>query len=198
MLPWKNEDNLVLYRLIDVTSSIKVVWEYPFTLHFASEAGECNLTPNVMLATEDAIEIYDIYEEKGFEYIQSGSVLNSIIKELSLLNIKYHRVSYAQLAHSIQHSNASIIVRYARVPLSPLAQTIHKERIETIQHVNWDHYENSLQNVTHKQTLCRLIIHGKVLYDSSKPLNSSSKFYWYNSMKIPSNIGEIHHGSIFV
>lgn len=181
MIQWESHNELNAFRLLDANPAVLAYHEQPLTIIFNLD-GETHIHyPDVLVQWRSYRELWEIKPIK--EASHPDCVARSRFLETSLpeQGFAYRIVHAEELAKEPRLSNALVLLKHGRAPVSELTRERVRLLLLQAQHITWGALLNGDLGSATRSVLCRLTLEGILSFDIEKPLTASTQFVMMQS-----------------
>lgn len=175
MQQWKSVEVLHLMRLLDFDPAITSFCEQPCEIDYSLNGDVRLHRPDLFVEVNLEKEIWDVIPASKVLECAARTVL--VRKELARLGYIYRIVTELELAKQPRLQNVQVILWFGRRQASVCEREVVRRIVSREGYVTWgDAYQAAYGRIG-RETLCRLVLEGALVFDLSQPLSSTTKFF---------------------
>lgn len=173
-LQWKSTGELHAMRLLDCDPLVTGFRSRPCEIQFVLDgAAQCHW-PDLSVEVDGALELWDVIPtSKALKLAPRTALLFTTLPKLGFL---YRAVPAPELAKLPRITNAQTLLRFGRPERSNCEREAIRRGLAQSGLITWKDAANGVYGINGRETICRMVLEGSIMFDHSRPLTSSTDF----------------------
>jgi hypothetical protein len=179
MIQWESiHERNVFYRL-DSESRVRGFQEQPLKLKYEVDGETRTHYPDIRVEWWDGSkELWEVKSRKDSvreEFINRTSLLETALPNYGY---RYRMVIGEDFAREPYLSNAIMLLKYGRQPISDLAREQVRQILSVAPCITWESAVNGTLGDDGRTVVCRLVLEGVLTFDNNQPFSAATRFQW--------------------
>jgi len=184
MVQWESVNELNAYRLLDADPNVLQYFEQPCLVRYRLNGEIRKHYPDCLVIRPGVKELWEIKPNAEATRPDVTERTTLLIRELPRLGFSYRLILGDDLAREPRLGNVLSILKYGRIPVSPITREHLRQSILQMGGLTWKDVDAGVVGPLSRQWICRLILEGSLKVDLNVSWTKNTILCWTSSMLI--------------
>ena len=176
MMHWESSNELNAFRLLDCDPSVDAFWEQPCKVTYLLDGTQRTHYPDIYVQTNHGKELWEVKPRSKSQDADFLVRTELMTRGLPMWGYSYRVAIGEELATNPRLSTACLLLRLGRASVSGLQYEAIRRICNQSGFLNWGDAATGVYGSMGLQTLCSLVLRGKLTVDLNAAISGPTQF----------------------